>query len=94
MPVLLVRHKVADYASWMQAFLNDAGTRKANGSQRELLFRSASDPNEIWIMHEWDDLLRARLYVRSDDLCDALMQAGVTDHPDYWYLEEDQPQSS
>lgn len=90
LPVLLVRHKVSDYATWMHAFLNDAGTRTANGSQRELFFRSASDPNEIWIIHEWDDLLRAQLYVRSDDLSDALVQAGVTDCPDYWYLEEGQ----
>lgn len=88
MPTLLIRHKVTDFDVWRMAFHEDSGTRSANGSQREVFYRNSIDPDEVWILLEWDDLFRARLFVNSDDLSDALIRAGVTDHPDYWYLEE------
>jgi hypothetical protein len=87
-PTLLIRHKVTDFESWRMAFHEGAGTRSANGSQREFFYRNSIDPDEVWILLEWDDLFRARLFVKSDDLHDALIRAGVTDRPDYWYLEE------
>jgi hypothetical protein len=87
-PTLLIRHKVTDFEAWRIAFHEDSGTRSANGSQREFFYRNSIDPDEVWILLEWDDLFRARLFVRSDDLNEALIRAGVTDHPDYWYLEE------
>ncbi len=88
MPTLLIRHKVADYDTWRQVFECDAETRRANGGQRELVFRSRADRNEIWLLLEWDDLARARLFTQSDDLLDAMERAGVLDRPNFWYLEE------
>ena len=37
---------------------------------------------------EWDDLERARLFVDSDDLQEAMTRAGVTDRPNIWFLED------
>lgn len=88
MPSLLIRHRVKDYAAWHRVFRDEADTRRANGGQREVFFRNAADPNELWLLLEWDDLFRAQLFVTSDELLDALDRAGVTDRPDYWYLEE------
>ena len=85
---LLIRHTVADYDAWRRAFDADAGTRRANGSGGARVFRSDADPDEVWVLLEWDDLQRARLFVRSDDLMDLMERAGVTDRPDCWYLEE------
>ena len=87
-PVLLIRHKVSEYDTWRQVFLKDVGTRQANGSQGELFFRSAADPSEVWILLNWDDHFRARLFVKSDELSEALTRAGVIDRPDYWYLDD------
>lgn len=88
MPSLLIRHKVTDFDTWRRAFDEDAGTRRANGSISCRVFRNNAETNEVWILLEWDNLMRARLFAKSDDLIDVLVRAGVTDLPDYWFLDE------
>jgi hypothetical protein len=88
MPTLLMRHHVRDFDAWKRVFLDEADTRRANGARGERLFRTSADPTEIWVMLEWDDLFRAELFVKSDDLSAALIRAGVIDSPDYWYLDD------
>ena len=88
MPCLLIRHTVQDYSTWKAAFDEHGITRHANGSQGGRLFRDVTDPNEILVLLEWDDLERARLFADSDDLREAMARAGVTDRPDIWFLED------
>jgi len=88
MPALLIRHHVADYAAWKAVFDEHALTRRANGSQGGRLFHNASDPHEVLLLLEWDDLERARLFADSDDLRVAMARAGVTDRPDIWFLAD------
>jgi hypothetical protein len=88
MPALLIRHRVADYATWKPVFDEQSATRRANGSRGGRVFRSDADPNEVLIYLEWDDLERARLFVRSNDLREAMVRGGVVDHPDVWFVEE------
>jgi heme-degrading monooxygenase HmoA len=88
MPSLLIRHHVTDYPTWKAVFDEHEPTRCANGSQGERLFRDTADPNEILVLLAWDDLERARLFVDSDDLHEAMSRAGVTDRPDIWFLED------
>ena len=87
MPSLLIRHHVADYDAWKAVFDEHELTRRANGSQGGRLFHSSSDPNEVLLLLEWDDLERARLFAQSDDLREELKQTDVTDDPDLWFLE-------
>ena len=88
MPALLVRHKVQDYATWKPIFDEHGTTRQASGSRGSRLFRSASDPNELVILFDWDELDNARQFAQSDDLRETMQRAGVTDHPDIYFLEE------
>jgi heme-degrading monooxygenase HmoA len=88
MPALLIRHHVADFAAWKAIFDEDELIRRANGSHGGRLFRDASDPNEVLILLEWDDLHRARLYADSDDLRVAMSRGGVNDRPDIWFLAD------
>jgi hypothetical protein len=94
MPALLIRHRVRDFGIWKRTFLDEADDRRAYGSQSERLFRSAADANEVWLLLEWDDLFRARLFVQSDELRAMLDRSGVIDHPDYWFLEDATPVTS
>jgi hypothetical protein len=48
----LVRHKVAEYGKWKQAFDAHSTTRKASGSKGGRLFRNANAENEIVILLE------------------------------------------
>ena len=88
MPCLLIRHKVQDYPAWKAVFDEHESTRRANGSQGGWLFRDADDPLEVLLLLEWDDLERARLFVDSDDLREAMAWEAVTDRPDIWFLED------
>lgn len=88
MPALLIRHKVTDYAIWRSAFDKQEATRRAHGCQLGLLFRNATDPNEVLILLEWDSLERAWLFAQSDDLREELLRAEVTDEPNLWFLGE------
>jgi heme-degrading monooxygenase HmoA len=88
MPALLIRQKVTDYAAWRPLFDEQHDTRRAHGCQRSRLFRSSSDPNEVLILLEWDNLERARLFAQSDDLREEMTGAAVLDDPDLWVLEE------
>jgi heme-degrading monooxygenase HmoA len=88
MASVVIRHKVADYATWKPLYDGGAATRRANGSNGSRLFRNATDPNEILVVFEWDDLDRARLFIQSDELREGMARAGVVGQPDVWFLEE------
>ena len=88
MPSLLIRHHVADYPAWKAVFDEHEPTRRANGSQGGWLFRDTANPHEVLVLLAWDDLERARLFVDSDDLREAMIRAGVVGQPDIWFLED------
>lgn len=88
MPALLICQRVADFAVWRARFDEDDAVRRANGCQGVSLFRNATEPSEVLALMEWDDLERARLFVQSDLLQEAMARAGVTDRPDVWLLED------
>ena len=91
MPYLLVHHKVEDYARWRPMYDEHAATRKAGGASGTAagrVFRSATNPNELVILLEWDDLEKARQFAHSEDLRQTMQRAGVVDQPDVYFLNE------
>ena len=49
MPLVVVRHKVKDYATWKKAFEGHAGAQTAAGLTNPRVYRSADDHNEAVI---------------------------------------------
>jgi hypothetical protein len=88
MAVLLIRYRVRHFATWQAVFAEYAATRHAYGARSERVYHDPADPCEVLIYLEWDDPERARLYVRSDELREAMVEAGVIDRPDIWILRE------
>jgi heme-degrading monooxygenase HmoA len=84
----LVRHKVKDYAKWKSAFDEHGAIRKANGSKGGRLFRSEKDPNEVFILFEWDDFGKAHQFAESEDLRKTMERAGAIGKPDLYILNE------
>ena len=88
MAVLVIRHRVRDFATWKAIFDTDAGARQAHGSRHERVFRDEFEADEVLLYLEWDDADRAHLFVRSDALRESMVRSGVSDRPDVWILRE------
>jgi heme-degrading monooxygenase HmoA len=88
MPYLLLSHRVHDYEQWKSAFDAHSLTRQANGSRGGQLFRSASDPNELIVLLEWDVLETARQFAQSEDFHELMQQAGVVGIPSISFLKD------
>jgi hypothetical protein len=91
MPHLLVRHRVEDYARWRPIFDDHAAFREQYGSRGGHVLRNADDPAEVVMLLEVDDLERAREFVGSDGLREAMQSAGVVDQPDVYFLNDEDP---
>ena len=87
---VMVRHKVRDYDAWKQVFDSGEASRQAAGSKGSHLFRGADDPNEVVITHTWDDarIDEAKAMLASDDLRKVMLEAGVFDQPDVYFLND------
>ncbi len=85
---MIVRHKVADYSRWKEAFDAHLNTRKAAGETESRVLLSVDDPREVTLFFDWDSLDRARRFVGSDDLKQAMKQAGVVGDPEVRFLED------
>jgi hypothetical protein len=86
MGLLIVRHKVKDYATWKKAFNGHAKAQKEAGLTNPRLFRSADDHNEVVILLDMKNA--AKKFASSADLKSTMKSAGVVDQPTIHFLEE------
>jgi len=91
--VLVIRHKVEDYARWKTAFDEGIAMRKAGGEKSYRIFHTDDDPNNLVLLFEWDNLDNARKYLKSEILREAMQQAGVSKEVDISLLEEVEKES-
>ncbi|MDX1415918.1 MAG: hypothetical protein R3293_17110 [Candidatus Promineifilaceae bacterium] len=79
---IMVRHRVADYAKWKTIF--DAGSemRAAASSVKGHIFRDAEDPSMVTILSHFEDADKAKAFLQSPDLAEAMKSAGVTSEPE------------
>ena len=85
---LLIRHKVKDYSVWKKAFDGFIDTRRAGGEKSFQIMHTDDDKNNLVAIFEWDNLENAKRFANSPALKEAMGNAGVTDHPDIYFLEE------
>jgi phage terminase Nu1 subunit (DNA packaging protein) len=85
---VIVRHKVADYDRWKEAFDNHLSARKAAGEVASKVLQSVDDLREVTILLDWDSLERARRFAGSDDLKQVMQRAGVVGEPDVRFLQD------
>lgn len=85
---LLVHHKVKDYAAWRKVFDEMTALRTQFGSTGHQVYRAPTDPNEVIILTDWQNLDQARAYAQSPDLKEGMQNAGVISQPEVLFLEE------
>lgn len=88
MPYLLIRCQVESAVALTPAVAEQTALLRASGVRSFRFFANAADSHEVVGFFEWDDLDRARLFTRSDELLALLGRAGVVARPDLWFLEE------
>jgi heme-degrading monooxygenase HmoA len=84
---MLVRSNVEDFAKWKEAFDGDIGFRESRGSRGGHVFQNASDPNEVFVLLEWDTMDNLQQFAQSDELKEKMQKAGLSGPPDSYFLD-------
>ena len=88
MPYTMVRFTVQDYATWKQGFAEGAALRQANSGRGGWIFRGASDPNEVVLLMEWDDLEQGMRLSQSPEVQEMQRRGGVITRPEPYTAAE------
>ena len=87
MQFVLVRHKVADFSKWKPLYDAHLPARQAAGAKEIYLLRNIDDPNEVVLLFEiTSDLQKPREFCALADLREKMLEAGVLDKPDIYFL--------
>ena len=90
MPYELSILKVEDYAKWKSGFDSEDGIalRKAGEMKSYQIFPNEDDPNTVVILTEFDNLDKARKFMQSEELQEAMKRSGVVSTLGTYYLGE------
>ncbi len=84
---VLIKHEVADWDAWKQAYDEHAEARDAAGLTSRGIARDADNPNVVYINFAVSDLEAARAFVASEDLRSTMEAAGVVGQPEIYFTE-------
>ncbi len=87
MGMLIVHHRIQDYAKWRPIFDGHVKAQRAAGLTHPRVLRSVDDPNAITIIFDEMDMDKAKAFAASQDLKDTMMKAGVVGAPQAHFLE-------
>ena len=87
MAKLIVRHKLNDYDQWKSVYdaTQDMVPKWGGGSMS--VFRNVDDGNEVVVIGEFESVEKARGFMESDELKEAMKEAGVAERPDVTIVE-------
>lgn len=88
MPVMMVRHKVADFKQWKEVFDSMNEARRGYGWTAHEVYQDAGDPNTVTIVNHMRDIQRAKEYGTSDVLRAGMAKAGVVSAPEIMFLND------
>ena len=88
MAYLFIYHEVADFKRWKPVYDEHEPARRKAGLKEVLLLQGTDNPREVVLLLETGDIRKARDFLASDDLKDAMRRAGVTGKPDIRFLEK------
>lgn len=85
---VLVRHRVADFNRWKEAFDTHVIARKRAGEINFHIFHNMEDAHDIFLLFDWSNGDDAKKFMTSGELRDRMQQAGVQGVPEIQYLED------
>lgn len=87
MPAVVIRHRVADFKKWIEAYRRHEHVRSAAGAVGSVVGQAEGDPNEVVISIEFKDMESAKTFMNSKELAQAMKRAGVLESEAIYYLD-------
>lgn len=88
MGFVTIKARIADYDTYKKVYDGMTSVRKEWGCVSERAFRNSSNPSEVMVLLEWDDMRKCQEYTMSADARDAMSRAGVQGTPEITFLNE------
>lgn len=88
MALMVVLHRVKDYAAWRKGYEGAGPLQKAGGVTAESVFRAKGDPNNVLVLHHFATMAEAETFMARDDLREAMEQAGIEGVPRFELFDE------
>jgi len=85
MATLFVRHDVADFGTWKQAYDAFDAERKTMGVVGDGVYQADGDPNNVTAYHHFESMDAAKAFAQSPRLQEVMQQAGVQGAPTVWF---------
>lgn len=85
--LLVIMHKVANYAKWQVGYEAHDSMRQAYGIHDYVLARDVKDTNMVMVALKIDDVAKAKEFVAMPDLKAAMQKGGVLGTPTVNYLD-------
>jgi len=84
--IMIIKHKVANYAKWKPGYDSDDSVRVANGLHNHIVSRGVEDSNMVMIVMYMDDANKAKAFAANPKLKEVMQKAGVTGVPEMDYV--------
>lgn len=88
MATMFVRHEVNDYENWKRIYDDFASVRREKGVTGASVHRDAEDASTIVVTHQFGSLDAATAFAESEELKNAMANAGVAGPPEIWFTED------
>jgi heme-degrading monooxygenase HmoA len=76
---IIVKRKLKDFDSWKKMVSEQNDTRKQMGSKGAVVYRNAKNPDEVFLIFEWEDEKSFMDYFKLTEVQKALEETGTTE---------------
>jgi hypothetical protein len=85
--VMVIQHKVANYAKWKPLYESHDSVRRAHGLSNYVLGRGLDDSNLVMIVLRMDDVAKAKEFAALPGLKETMKKGGVIGKPTFTYID-------
>jgi hypothetical protein len=84
--MMVVVHKVSDFAKWKVSYDGHDSMRLANGMHSYVIGRGLNDPNMVLVAVKADDMAKAKAFAKDPSLKKAMQKGGVMGQPSISFI--------
>ncbi|MCW3117646.1 MAG: hypothetical protein JWM28_1728 [Chitinophagaceae bacterium] len=84
--MMIVTHKVSNFAKWLASYEEHDSMRLANGLHSYVIGRGLKDSNTVFVAVKADDMAKAKTFSKDPSLKKAMQKGGVTGAPSISFI--------